>query len=341
MLGRQFCITITGKNFVKWRTDVPSFFKGKLIVITGGGSGLGLELASRICSYGGKVIIIGRNLKRLQRAQKEILKKTPDAYLEFYSKDVSQYKEMENLFNEINAKHSTINGIFINASQVYINDFRFIPFEKIEQILNTNVNGAIYTARAAIPYLSEKNSFLAFTSSIAGYAVAPESSIYTASKAAIISFSRILSQELAPRGVHVLTFSPGFFETTFAQGATATPFLMPIDRVVKRYLRAVVSKQEEVIFPFGLVCILHFWKCLTFIGLGTPLVVFATRRMYKFYGEGKPHINPDKETLIQDSFGFRRLICGISLNKRMADWLHDKCGIKKEKYRGKIIIKHI
>jgi len=321
---------------VKWRADIPSFFKEKLIVITGGGSGLGLQLASRICSYGGKVIIIGRNLKRLQRAQKEILQKTPEAFLEFYSKDVSQYKEMESLFNEIHEKHGTINGVFINASQVYINDFRQIPFEKIEQVLTTNVNGAIYTARAAVPYLNEVNSFLAFTSSIAGYAVAPESSIYTASKAAIISFSRILSQELAPRGVHVLTFSPGFFETTFAQGATATPFLMPIEKVVKRYLRAVVSKQEEVIFPFGLVCILHYWKCLTFIGLGTPLSVFACKRMHKFYGQGKPHLNPEKETFIQDSFGFRRLICCFSFNKHMADWLHDKCGFKREKLKNNI-----
>lgn len=316
---------------MKWKANIPSFFKDKLIVITGGGSGLGLQLALKICGYGGKVIIVGRNLKRLQRAEKEIHKNYPNAFLEFYSKDVSHYKEMENLFKEIHEKYGLINGVFINASQVYINDFRFIPFEKIEQVLTTNVNGAIYTARAAIPYLSEKNSFLAFTSSIAGYAVTAESSIYTASKAAIISFSRILSQELTPRGVHVLTFSPGFFETSFAQGGTATPFLMPIEKVVKKYLWAVVSKHEEIIFPFGLVCLLHFWKCLTFIGLGTPLMTFATNRMYKFYGQGKPHLNPNKETFIQDSFGFRRLICGFSLNKRMADWLHDKLKISRSK----------
>ena len=312
-------------------SEIPAFFKGKLTVITGGGSGLGLQLASYICSYGGKVVLIGRKTKRLHKAQKEIWRDNPGAYVDFYSQDVSQYSKMKRLFNEIHAKHGYIDGVFVNASQVYINDFRSIPFDRIDQVLNTNINGAIYTARAAIPYLSKNDPFLAFTCSIAGYTEGPESSVYAASKAAIIRFSRILHLELAPRGVNVLTFSPGFFNTPFVHGATATPFLMPIERVANRYLRAVAYKQKEVVFPLTLLCIVHMWRLLTLIRLGSFFSIYSTKKMYRFYGQGDPHLDTSKESFIQDSYGVRRFICLFSFNKRMANWLHNKLGVQRER----------
>ena len=314
---------------MKSNQKICAFFKNKLIVITGGGSGLGLELASEICSYGGKVILIGRNIKRLQRGQQAILNKTAEAFVAIYSQDVSEYSAMEQLFNEIHIKYGAIHGVFVNASQVHINDFRRIPAATIQQILNTNINGAIYTAKTSLPHLDEKGAFLAFTCSIAGYITAPESSLYSASKAAIISFSKTLSLELAPRGVHVLTFSPGFFKTTFTQGATATPFLMPVESVARHYLHAVVSKQKEVIVPLKVRWLLPAWKYITAIFINTGFSTFATMRMHQFYGQGQPNLDTNKESLIQDRFGFRHLISGFSFNKRVANFLHDQFGVKR------------
>ena len=108
------------------------FFKNKLIVITGGGSGLGLQMASKITSYGGKVIIIDRALDKLVSAKNDIMTANPAAFLEYFQTDVSNHNQVERTFHNIYETYGSIDGVIANAGQVYIKDFRLIPIEKIE-----------------------------------------------------------------------------------------------------------------------------------------------------------------------------------------------------------------
>lgn len=306
-----------------------NFFTNKLIIITGGGSGLGLQLATLICSYRGRVVILGTSVEKLIMTQKKILTLYPDASIFFYLLDVTRHEASDILFKKIYREHGDIHGVFINAGQVFNRDFRWMPVSKIQQIIDTNVYGAMYTTKAALPYLAESNAFLAFTSSIAGLLPAPEASVYSASKAALLAFARCLQLELIPRGVNVLIFNPGFFQSNFIQGAIATPGLMPVEKVANIYLRAIINKKTNVTIPFYMTLGIFFWRFLLFTGIGIFLCRLSTKRLHKFYGNGKPSINPQKETFIQDGFGFRRFLCALSFNKRMADWLHRKFKVQR------------
>lgn len=310
--------------FLKSNETLASFFKNKLIIITGGGSGLGQSLASLLCCYGARVIIVGRNPIKLQQTQTKVLAEHPNAFIRFQQLDICHYDEMEHFFKAVFFEHGSIHGVFANAAQVFISDFNSIPIKKIQNILTTNINGTIYTAKVALPYLCKNNSFIAFTTGLAGYSIPPESSIYATSKAAVITFSRILRQELSSSNTHILTFSPGFIDTDFKNGATATPFLLPVKTAATRYLKAVHSKKEEVALPISLLIILLTWKYLSILGIGTPLFKYGTKKLYRYYGN-----NAAKHKKLRDSFGFRRLICGISFNKAIANWLHNKFHIIK------------
>lgn len=180
---------------------------GKIALITGGSTGIGLATAKLFQEEGAQVILTGRDSAGLAAAQKEL---GPGVLA--IASDTSKLKEIKTLIETIRQKFGRIDILFANAGIA-----RFQPFGEIEESFfdehfDINVKGLFFTVQAALPLIPEGGSIL-LTASVVSKKGFSASSVYSATKAAVRSFGRTLATELAPRGIRVNTLSPGPIET--------------------------------------------------------------------------------------------------------------------------------
>jgi NAD(P)-dependent dehydrogenase (short-subunit alcohol dehydrogenase family) len=176
---------------------------GKVAVITGGTTGIGLATAKLFQQEGAQVAITGRSAGTLAEAQKEL---GPDALV--LQSDTSKLSDIDKLIGAVKAKFGRIDVLFANAGIA-----KFAPVEQTdeaafdEQFL-TNVKGLYFTVQKALPLVPDGGAIL-FNASVVGKKGLPGTSVYSATKAAVRSFGRTLAAELAPRRIRVNTISPG------------------------------------------------------------------------------------------------------------------------------------
>lgn len=180
---------------------------GKVAVITGGTTGIGQAAARLFHDEGARVFITGRSDKTLAEASKQL----PDGITAIRS-DASNLKDIDELAATLKAKAGRIDVLYINAGIA-----KFLPFESItpeifDEMFNINFRGAYFTIQKLLPLLGEGSSVVLTTSIAADLGMAT-SSVYGATKAALSSLARTLSNELAPRGIRVNEVSPGPIET--------------------------------------------------------------------------------------------------------------------------------
>lgn len=182
-------------------------FEGKVAVITGGNSGIGLATAKELSSNGAKVVIAGRDQKTLDEAVQSI---GNDSF--GVQADVSKLNEIENLFKEASDKFGKIDVLFVNAGIA-----KFAPLEQsdeamFDEIVNINFKGSFFTVKYALPFLNDGASIV-FTTSSAAKLGMPGMSIYGASKAALHALTKIFAAELVGRRIRVNAVSPGPIDT--------------------------------------------------------------------------------------------------------------------------------
>jgi NAD(P)-dependent dehydrogenase (short-subunit alcohol dehydrogenase family) len=178
-------------------------FTDKVAVVTGGNSGIGLATAKAFAREGARVAITGRSDATLKAAQKEL---GPDALV--IKADVSRVPEITAAMEQIKKRFGRIDTLFVNAGIG-----RFVPFEEVteeffDEIMATNLKGAFFTVQKAVPLLS-KGAAVVLNASINAHMGMPNSSVYGASKAAVVNLAKTLSADLLPRGVRVNVVSPG------------------------------------------------------------------------------------------------------------------------------------
>jgi len=177
--------------------------KGKVAVITGGNSGIGLATAIEFAEQGAQVVISGRDQKTLDQAAKEL---GPDVLV--VRADVAKLADIDKLFAAVRAKFGRVDVLFVNAGIG-----KFVPFEAVTEelydaILDINLKGAYFTIQKALPLLADGASIV-LNASINAHIGMANTSVYAASKAALISLARTLSAELVGRNIRVNVISPG------------------------------------------------------------------------------------------------------------------------------------
>jgi NAD(P)-dependent dehydrogenase (short-subunit alcohol dehydrogenase family) len=178
-------------------------FQGKVAVVTGGNSGIGLGVAKAYAREGAQVAITGRNEKTLEAAAKEI----GDGTLAIQS-DAGKVAEIETAMKKIKERFGRIDALFVNAGVG-----KFVPFEKVteeffDETVNINMKGVFFTVQKAIPLMS-KGSAIVLNASINAHLGMPGTTVYGATKAAVINMAKTLSRDLLEKGIRVNAVSPG------------------------------------------------------------------------------------------------------------------------------------
>ena len=170
---------------------------GKVFVITGGGTGLGRATARMLAGDGHTTVLLGRRLDKVEAVAAEV---GNDSFA--LACDVSNPDAVDAAFAEIAKRHSRIDGLINNAAFFRPFLVKDAPNDLIDAIVDTDLKGAIYCARAAIPLLGRGGNIINIGSETVASRVAMFS-LYQASKAGLDRFSRALQRELDPQGIRV------------------------------------------------------------------------------------------------------------------------------------------
>ena len=178
-------------------------FENKTILVTGGNSGIGLATAIAFAREGARVVITGRDQATLDSAKEQIGGQTVALR---HDQGASGGGKL--LAAELSGRGIRLDGLFLNAGVA-----KFAPFDQVDEALwdqtfDVNVKGAYFMIQALTP-LFNRGAAIVLNGSINAHIGMPSSSVYAASKAALISFAKTLSAELLPAGVRVNVVSPG------------------------------------------------------------------------------------------------------------------------------------
>jgi NAD(P)-dependent dehydrogenase (short-subunit alcohol dehydrogenase family) len=181
--------------------------EGKVALVTGGTSGIGLATAKRFVAEGAYVFITGRRQTELDAAVKEIGENVTGI-----QSDASKLADLERLFATIKQEQGHLNVLFANAGGGAIAPLGAITEEHFDKTFNTNVKGLLFTVQKALPLLPQGASIIlnASTTTTMG---TPTFSVYSATKAAVRSFARNWTLDLKERNIRVNAISPGVVPT--------------------------------------------------------------------------------------------------------------------------------
>ena len=182
--------------------------EGKIALVTGANSGIGLATAKQFVNEGAYVFITGRRESELAAALKEIGRNVTSV-----QGDVSNLGDLDRLFAQIKREKSKLNIVFANAGVAKYAPFGEITEEHFDSIFNINVKGLLFTVQKALPLLPDGASIILNASVAGSTAPSPEWSVYNATKAAARSFARTWTTDLRDRRIRVNAVSPGYTDT--------------------------------------------------------------------------------------------------------------------------------
>ncbi|MFL6308583.1 MAG: SDR family NAD(P)-dependent oxidoreductase [Nitrososphaera sp.] len=181
---------------------------GKIAVITGGNSGIGLATAQRFVDEGAYVFITGRRQSELDAAVKQIGKNNVTGV----QGDVSNVADLDRLYDTVKQQKGRIDVLFANAGIIELAPLGSITESHFDKIFNINVKGLLFTVQKALPLFQDGGSII-LTGSIGGSKGYEGSNVYSATKAAIRSFARSWTVDMKQRKIRVNVISPGVIDT--------------------------------------------------------------------------------------------------------------------------------
>jgi NAD(P)-dependent dehydrogenase (short-subunit alcohol dehydrogenase family) len=190
--------------------------EGKVAVITGGNSGIGLATAQQFVSEGAYIFITGRRQIELDAAVKQIGENVSSV-----QGDVSNLEDLGRLYAKVKEQRGIIDILFANAGVGELALLGTITEAQFDKIFGVNVKGLLFTVQRALPLFRDGGSII-LNASIGGSKGIEATSVYSASKAAIRSFARTWAAELKHRRIRINAISPGPIDTPAFNGLART-----------------------------------------------------------------------------------------------------------------------
>jgi len=181
--------------------------QGKIALVTGGTSGIGLATAKRFVSEGAYVFITGRREAELAAAVKQV-----GTNVTAVRGDVSNLGDLDRLYAQIKQEKGRLDIVFANAGTAKYATVGEITEEFYDSIFDTNVKGLLFTVQKVLPLLPDGASIILNASIVASKGLA-SNSVYSATKAAVRSFARTWTTDLKARHIRVNAVSPGSIDT--------------------------------------------------------------------------------------------------------------------------------
>jgi NAD(P)-dependent dehydrogenase (short-subunit alcohol dehydrogenase family) len=191
--------------------------EGKVAVVTGGNSGIGLATARRFVAEGAYVFITGRRQAELDAAVKLIGKNVTGV-----QGDVSQLADLDKLYAAVKQQKGRLDIVFANAGGGAFAPLGAITEEQFDKTFNSNVKGLLFTVQKALPLMVDGGSII-LNASIVSIKGMPAFSVYSATKAAVRSFARSWTNDLKDRKIRVNAVSPGPIDTPGVRGLAQSP----------------------------------------------------------------------------------------------------------------------
>ena len=186
---------------------MPGKLDGKVALITGGGTGIGLATAKDFAQEGAEVYITGRRKPELDAAAASI-----GPNVTAIQGDVTKPEDLDRIYGQIGQEKGHVDIVFANAGIGGLVPLGSITEDHFDRIFDTNVKGLVFTAQKALPLMPDGGTII-MTGSEVSMKGFPSQSVYSATKAAVRSFARTWTTDLKDRGIRVNVVSPGPIET--------------------------------------------------------------------------------------------------------------------------------
>ncbi len=242
-----------------------SFYKDKVIIVTGASSGIGLASATRFASLGAKVVLAARSLDKLEKIAEQLsnsLQSTANVLC--VKTDVTKEEDCKNLIEQTVSHFGKIDVLVNNAGISMRAVFKDMDLKVMRALMDTNFWGTVYCTKYALPYLLETKGSVVGVISTAGYVGLPARTAYSASKFAVRGFLETLRIEHLYDDLHVMIFAPGFTTSNIrnvALSADGTPQgetprnenrMMSAERVARIMARGIYKRKTHMVLtPMG------------------------------------------------------------------------------------------
>ncbi|MEJ8755986.1 SDR family oxidoreductase [Pontibacter sp. H259] len=234
--------------------------KDKVVLITGGTSGIGKACAFAFGKAGAKVAVSGRNQQNLDETSRELSAAGIENVA--INADVSIETDCQRMVQETVDRFGKLDVLINNAGISMRALFQDVELDVIRKVMDINFWGTVYTTKFALPYIMAAKGSIIGISSIAGYRGLPARTGYSASKFAMHGFLETLRTEMLHKGVHVLLACPGFTASNIRNTALAANGqqqgesprdegnMMTAEEVADRILKATIKRKRDLVMTF-------------------------------------------------------------------------------------------
>lgn len=221
--------------------------KGKWVLVTGASSGLGKEMAEQLCrDYQANVLIVARREERLVQLKAELESKYP-IQVRYMVADLANPQDVAHLLQLVTTEIN-LTGAILNAGVTYFGKNTEITTAQFESIIDTNIKSVVTLCNGLINhYRKTSTDFgLMIVSSMAAFFPAPYQTIYSASKAFIMTYATAFAKELDNKKVSISVFAPGGIQTEMTAGesfAGLQKWLMPVDKAAHDAIHTLLKRK--------------------------------------------------------------------------------------------------
>jgi short-subunit dehydrogenase len=231
--------------------------RGKNIVITGASGGLGEQIAYSCARSGANLALLARNADRLNEIKADIEQKYSVRCIAV-SLDVSKYESVPGCFEQIVKEMGSIDILVNNAGYGIFDEVEKASMEDVTGMFNVNVLGLIACTKAVIPNMQKKKAgHIINIASQAGKIATPKSSIYSATKHAVLGFTNSLRMEMSLNGIYVTSVNPGPIATNFFTIADKSGdyiknidrFMLKPEKLADQIVNSMLTNRREINAP--------------------------------------------------------------------------------------------